>query len=102
MLVAREFGDEAHFCRARCNGDDTPRASRPNSASQCSPYILTRVETFGDALAAGWGVHARCLEGVVDNMRSTAKRHHQAELDLGTLVWNARPKICLLPACASE
>jgi hypothetical protein len=46
-----------------------------------------RVETLGDALAAGWRVHARCLGGVVDNTRSTAKCHHQAELDLGTLVW---------------
>jgi hypothetical protein len=74
MLVTREFGDEAHFCRARCNGDDTQRASRLSSSSQCSPYILTRVETFGDALAAGWGVHARSLEGVVDNTRPSSGR----------------------------
>jgi hypothetical protein len=46
-----------------------------------------QVETLGEALAAGWRVHARCLEGIVANMRSTAKCHHQAELSLETLTW---------------
>jgi len=45
------------------------------------------VETLGEALAAGWRVHVRCLEGVVDNTRSKAKCHYQAELSLETLVW---------------
>ena len=47
-----------------------------------------QVETLGEALAAGWRVHARCLEGVVANARSTAKCHHQAELSLETLAWS--------------
>jgi hypothetical protein len=45
------------------------------------------IESLSDALAAGWRVHARCLGGVVDNTRSTAKCHYQAELSLETLVW---------------
>ena len=46
-----------------------------------------QVETVGEALTAGWRVHARCLGGIVDNGRSTAKCHHQAELNLETLAW---------------
>jgi hypothetical protein len=46
-----------------------------------------QVETLGEALTAGWRVHARCLDGVVGYTRSTAKCHHQAELNLETLVW---------------
>jgi hypothetical protein len=46
-----------------------------------------QVETLGEALAAGWRVHARCLDGVVGYTRSTAKCHHQRELNLETLVW---------------
>ena len=46
-----------------------------------------QVETLGEALAAGWRVHARCLEGIVADTRSTAKCHHQAELNLETLAW---------------
>jgi hypothetical protein len=45
------------------------------------------VETLKDALSAGWRVHARCINGQVDNTRSTAKCHHRAELSLETLVW---------------
>jgi hypothetical protein len=44
-----------------------------------------QVETLGEALTAGWRIHARCLGGVVDNTRSTAKCHLQAELSLETL-----------------
>jgi hypothetical protein len=46
-----------------------------------------QVETLGEALTAGWRVHARCLGGIVDNGRSTAKCHDQAELNLETLAW---------------
>jgi hypothetical protein len=46
-----------------------------------------QVETLGGALTAGWRVHARCLGGVIDNTRSTAKCHLQAELSLETLAW---------------
>jgi hypothetical protein len=46
-----------------------------------------QVEILGEALTAGWRFHARCLEGVVDNTRSKAKCHHQAELSLDALVW---------------
>jgi hypothetical protein len=45
------------------------------------------IETLSDALAAGWRVHARCLDGEVDNTRSRAKCHYRAELSLETLVW---------------
>ena len=45
------------------------------------------VETLGDAVTAGWRVHARCLHGVVEHTRSMAKCHHQAELSLETLAW---------------
>jgi hypothetical protein len=46
-----------------------------------------QVETLGEALSAGWRVHARRLRGIVDNGRSTANCHHQAELNLETLAW---------------
>jgi hypothetical protein len=46
-----------------------------------------QAETLGEALAAGWRVHARCLQGIVAHTRSTAKCHHQAELSLETLIW---------------
>jgi hypothetical protein len=46
-----------------------------------------QVESLGEAIAAGWRVHARCLGGVIDNTRSRAKCHYQAELSLETLVW---------------
>jgi hypothetical protein len=46
-----------------------------------------QVETLGEALAAGWRVHARCLGGVVEYTRSAAKCHHQTELSLETLAW---------------
>jgi hypothetical protein len=46
-----------------------------------------QVESLGEAIAAGWRVHARCLGGVVDYTRSRAKCHYQAELSLETLVW---------------
>jgi hypothetical protein len=54
-----------------------------------------QVEKLGEALEAGWRVRARCLGGVVDNTRSTAKCHHQAELNLETLVWTRRRNISL-------
>jgi hypothetical protein len=46
-----------------------------------------QVESLGEALAAGWRVHARCLGGAVEYTRSAAKCHHQAELSLETLAW---------------
>ncbi|MGA2843221.1 MAG: hypothetical protein ABSG18_24335 [Steroidobacteraceae bacterium] len=45
------------------------------------------IETLKDALSAGWRVHARCIDGRVDNTRSTAKCRYRAELDVETLVW---------------
>lgn len=54
-----------------------------------------QVETLGEALKAGWRVHARCVGGVVDNTRSTAKCRHQAELSLETLVWTRRRNMSL-------
>jgi hypothetical protein len=46
-----------------------------------------QVETLREALAAGWRVHARCLEGTLEYTRSKAKCRHQAELSLETLAW---------------
>jgi DNA-directed RNA polymerase subunit RPC12/RpoP len=54
-----------------------------------------QVETLGEALAAGWRVHARCLEGTVEYTRSMAKCRHQAELSLETLVWTRGRNISL-------
>jgi hypothetical protein len=45
------------------------------------------VETLKEALDARWRVHARCLDGELDNTRSRAKCHYRAELALETLVW---------------
>jgi len=44
-----------------------------DSQAQRSTNVLMQVETLGEALAAGWRVHARGLEGVVANRRSLAK-----------------------------
>jgi hypothetical protein len=41
-----------------------------------------QVETLGEALAADWRVHARCLGGTLEYTR-----RHQAELNLETLAW---------------
>jgi hypothetical protein len=53
------------------------------------------IETLKDALSAGWRVHARCIDGKIDNTRSTAKCHYRAELDLETLVWTRGPRMSL-------
>ena len=57
----------------------------------CSyPSAIVRrmaIETLSEALAAGWRVHARCLDSEVDNTRSRAKCHYRAELSPETLVW---------------
>jgi hypothetical protein len=58
-----------------------------DTAERCSLSVLMQVATLGEALTAGWRVHARCLEGAVEYTRSKAKCHHQAELSLETLVW---------------
>jgi hypothetical protein len=46
-----------------------------------------QIEAIGEALAASWRVHARCLEGTVDYTRSKAKCHYLAELGHERLVW---------------
>jgi hypothetical protein len=46
-----------------------------------------QVETIGEALAAGWRVYARCLDGMLDYTRSKAKCRNQAELSPETLAW---------------
>jgi hypothetical protein len=58
-----------------------------DSAAQRSFYVLMQIESLSEALAAGWRVHARCIEGIVDNTRLVAKCRYQAELSLETLVW---------------
>ena len=58
-----------------------------DSAALRSQSVLMQVETLGEALAAGWRVHARCLGGTVEYTRSAAKCRHQAELSLETLAW---------------
>ena len=58
-----------------------------DSEGQRSSYVLMSVESLSDAFAAGWRVHARCIDGVVDNTRSRAKCRYQAELSIETLVW---------------
>jgi hypothetical protein len=57
-----------------------------DTAATRSLSVLMQVETLGEALTAGWRVHARCLDGAVEYTRSKAKCHHQAELNLETLV----------------
>jgi hypothetical protein len=58
-----------------------------DKSSPRSLNVLMPIETLGDALAAVWRVHARCLDGEVDYTHSRRKCHHQAELNLETLVW---------------
>ena len=70
-------------------------SGRLDTGSWCSLSVLTPIETLKDALSAGWRVHARCIDGKVDNTRSTAKCHYRAELDLETLVWTRGPHMSL-------
>lgn len=77
-MVVRVLGNNLQGCETRLVLD---------SASLCSQSVLMQVETLGEALAAGWRVHARCLGGTVEYTRSTAKCRHQGELNLETLVW---------------
>ena len=64
--------------------DDFPALDRTGI---CSLSVLIAIETLKDALLAGWRVHARCIDGRVDNTRSTANCRYRAELDVETLVW---------------
>ena len=71
-------------------------SSRPT----CSHFVLMQVETLGEALAAGWRVHARCLGGTLEYTRSAAKCRRQAELNLETLAWT-RGRNMRCPGCGS-
>jgi hypothetical protein len=41
-----------------------------DTAALRSLSVLMQVETLGEALAAGWRVHALCLDGAVEYTRS--------------------------------
>jgi len=58
-------------------------AAPPTSASAEVGYVaearsLMPIVTLKDALPAGWRVHARCIDGKVDNRRSTARNANTA------------------------
>jgi hypothetical protein len=53
------------------------------------------IETLGDAMTAGWRVHAKCIDGRVDQTHSTRKCHYTKELNLETLVWTRGRKMPL-------
>jgi hypothetical protein len=71
------------FVLAFCGSASADVLTRPPP----SFYVLMQIEAIGEALAASWRVHARCLEGTVDYTRSKAKCHYLAELGHETLVW---------------
>jgi hypothetical protein len=62
------------------------------------------IETLGDALTAGWRVHAKCVDGRMDQTHSTRKCNYTQELSLETLVWTRGRKMPLsdlsLPAAS--
>ena len=62
---------------------------------QCSLIVLMPIETLGDALTAGWRVHAKCIDGRVEQTHSTRKCHYTKELNLETLVWTRGRKMPL-------
>ena len=62
---------------------------------QCSLIVLMSIETLGNALTAGWRVHAKCIDGRVDQTHSTRKCHDTRELNLETLVWTRGRKMLL-------
>src|SRR5271155_2675597 len=62
---------------------------------QCSLIVLMPIETLGDAMTAGWRVHAKCIDGRVDQTHSTRKCHYTRELNLETLVWTRGRKMLL-------
>jgi hypothetical protein len=47
------------------------------------------IETIGDAMTAGWRVHAKCNDGGVEQTHSTRKCHYTSE----TLVWTRGRKM---------
>jgi hypothetical protein len=51
------------------------------------------IETLGDAMTAGWRVHAKCIDGRVDQTHSTRKCHYMRELNIETLVWTRGRKM---------
>jgi hypothetical protein len=62
---------------------------------RCSLIVLMPIETLGDAMTAGWRVHAKCIDGRVDHTHSTRKCHYMRELNLETLVWTRGGKMLL-------
>jgi hypothetical protein len=54
-----------------------------------SLYVLSMVETIGEAYALGWHVVARCKYGREDGPSSKSSRecNYRYELDMQTLVW---------------
>ena len=86
-------------CTYAVNTDRRGRAGETSRRLDSGPlrslYVLMPIETLKDALSAGWRVHARCIDGKVDNTRSMAKCHYRAELDLETLVWTRGPHMSL-------
>jgi hypothetical protein len=45
------------------------------------------IETLGDAMTAGWRVHAKCIDGRVDQTHSTRKCHYMRELNIEMESW---------------
>ena len=65
------------------------------SPLQCSLIVLMPIETLGDAMTAGWRVHAKCIDCRVEQTHSSRKRHYTKELNLETLVWTRGRKMPL-------
>jgi hypothetical protein len=53
------------------------------------------IETLGDALTAQWRVHAKCVDGRMDQTHSTRKCNYTRELNLETLVWTRGRRMLL-------
>src|ERR1700729_1556635 len=66
-----------------------PLDRQPSMFSNCSHAY----QTLGDAMTAGWRVHAKCIDGRVDQTRSTRKCHYMRELNIEMLVWTRGGKM---------
>ena len=75
---------------ASCRG--SPNSGLDNG-SRCSTFVLMEVETLGVARSLGWKVHMRCANGYRQETRSMRRCVYRKQLDLETLVCDARAEL---------
>ena len=62
-------------------------ALKSDFRSRCSLFVLTAVETLGEAWQLGWRITARCAWGKREGMKSVRPCVYTYDLGLKTLIW---------------